>query len=132
MNHDKIKMREKLSYAAVNFGNIPIMTLINGYLLIFYTNICGLSPAACATLFLIARILGRLNDPLVGFVIDHLPEYKAWTFPAKSDCRDCFVQSKLPHAVVRTNACTGWKADYRIHFLSVAWRTVPCNGHFFK
>lgn len=46
MNHDKIKMREKLSYAAVNVGNIPIMTLINGYLLIFYTNICGLSPAA--------------------------------------------------------------------------------------
>ena len=76
MNHDKIKMREKLSYAAVNFGNIPIMTLINGYLLIFYTNICGLSPAACATLFLIARILDGLNDPLVGFVIDHLPNTK--------------------------------------------------------
>ena len=57
MNQDKIKMREKLSFAMANFGNIPIMTLINGYLLIFYTNICGLSPAACATLFLIARFL---------------------------------------------------------------------------
>ena len=57
-----------------NFGNIPVMTLINGYLLIFYTNICGLSPAACATLFLIARFLDAINDPLVGFMIDHLPE----------------------------------------------------------
>ena len=73
MNQDKIKLREKLAYATVNFGNIPVMTVINGYLLIFYTNICGLSPAACATLFLIARILDGLNDPLVGFVIDHLP-----------------------------------------------------------
>ena len=43
MNQDKIKMREKLSFAMANFGNIPAMTLINGYLLIFYTNICGLS-----------------------------------------------------------------------------------------
>ena len=41
MNQDKIKMREKLSFAMANFGNIPIMTLINGYLLIFYTNICS-------------------------------------------------------------------------------------------
>lgn len=72
MNQDKIKMREKLSFAMANFGNIPVMTLINGYLLIFYTNICGLSPAACATLFLIARFLDAINDPLVGFMIDHL------------------------------------------------------------
>ena len=80
MNQDKIKMREKLSFAMANFGNIPIMTLINGYLLIFYTNICGLSPAVCATLFLIARFLDAINDPLVGFIIDHLPTRKMGHF----------------------------------------------------
>lgn len=80
MNQDKIKMREKLSFAMANFGNIPVMTLINGYLLIFYTNICGLSPAACATLFLIARFLDAINDPLVGFMIDHLPTRKMGHF----------------------------------------------------
>lgn len=80
MNQDKIKMREKLSFAMANFGNIPIMTLVNGYLLIFYTNICGLSPAACATLFLIARFLDAINDPLVGFMIDHLPTRKMGHF----------------------------------------------------
>lgn len=80
MNQDKIKMREKLSFAMANFGNIPVMTLINGYLLIFYTNICGLSPAACATLFLIARFLDAINDPLVGFTIDHLPTRKMGHF----------------------------------------------------
>lgn len=80
MNQDKIKIREKLSFAMANFGNIPVMTLINGYLLIFYTNICGLSPAACATLFLIARFLDAVNDPLVGFVIDHLPTRKMGHF----------------------------------------------------
>ena len=49
MNHDKIKMREKLSYAAVNFGNIPIMTLINGYLL--YQHLRAESGGVCDIVF---------------------------------------------------------------------------------
>lgn len=73
MNDTKISLREKAAYASLNIGNIPVMTLINGYLLIFYTNIVGLDPRACATMFLIARILDGLNDPLVGFLIDKLP-----------------------------------------------------------
>ena len=76
MGKDKIKFKEKLAYATVNFGNIPIMTIINGYLLIFYTNICGIRPAACAKMFLNARILDGLTEPLVGFVIDHCPNTK--------------------------------------------------------
>lgn len=72
-NNNKIGFMEKVSYASLNIGNIPIMSLINGYLLIFYTNICGMDPKACATLFLIARILDALNDPLVGFCIDRMP-----------------------------------------------------------
>lgn len=79
MNQDKIKMREKLSFAMANFGNIPVMTLINGYLLIFIP-IYAASPAACATLFLIARFLDAINDPLVGFIIDHLPTRKMGHF----------------------------------------------------
>ena len=60
----------------VNLGNIPIQTILGSYLLIFYTNIVGLSPASCATLFLIARVLDGLNDPFVGFAIDHIPTTK--------------------------------------------------------
>ena len=69
----KVSLVEKISYVLVNLGNIPITTLMSSYLLIFYTTVCGMDPAACATLFLIARILDALNDPLVGFVIDHMP-----------------------------------------------------------
>lgn len=72
-NSNKIGFVEKVAYGSLNIGNIPIMSLINGYLLIFYTNICGMDPKACATLFLIARILDALNDPLVGFCIDRMP-----------------------------------------------------------
>lgn len=71
--NDKVTLKEKVSYALVNLGNIPIQTILGSYLLIFYTNVVGLSPAACATLFLIARILDAINDPFVGFAIDHIP-----------------------------------------------------------
>ena len=73
---DKVTLKEKISYALVNLGNIPIQTILGSYLQIFYTNIVGLSPASCATLFLIARVLDGLNDPFVGFAIDHIPTTK--------------------------------------------------------
>lgn len=63
--------KEKFSYVLANLGNVPVQAILGSYLLIFYTNIVGLSPAACATLFLIARIVDGLNDPIVGFIIDH-------------------------------------------------------------
>lgn len=53
------------------------MTTVNSFLLIFYTDVVGLNPAAVGTLFLIARVLDGLNDPLIGYVIDHLP-YTRW------------------------------------------------------
>lgn len=74
--NDKVTLKEKVSYALANLGNIPIQTILGSYLLIFYTNVVGLSPASCATLFLIARILDGLNDPFVGFAIDHIPTTK--------------------------------------------------------
>ena len=76
MKQDKVTLTEKISYVLVNLGNIPITTLVSSFLLIFYTNVCGMNAAACATLFLIARILDGLNDPIVGFCIDHLPTTK--------------------------------------------------------
>ena len=64
---------EKLSYLLANIGNIPLMTLTGSFLLIFYTNVVGLNPAAVATLFLISRVLDGINDPVMGFLIDRMP-----------------------------------------------------------
>jgi GPH family glycoside/pentoside/hexuronide:cation symporter/glucuronide carrier protein len=69
----RIKVKEKFAFFSVNLGNIPIMTLISGFLLIFYVNVAGLDPAAVATMFIITRVLDGLNDPIMGYIIDHLP-----------------------------------------------------------
>lgn len=77
---NKIKFKEKASYALLNMGNIPVTLIVSSFLLIFYTNVVGLNPAACATLFLIARIVDAVNDPFVGFIIDRLPNTKLGHF----------------------------------------------------
>ncbi|MEX2718792.1 MAG: MFS transporter [Candidatus Sigynarchaeum springense] len=72
----RIGMKEKLAYFSVNIGNIPIMTLISSFLLIFYTDIAGLDPASVATMFIVTRVLDGINDPLMGYIVDHLPNTK--------------------------------------------------------
>lgn len=80
MIQKKIGFGEKLSYLLANVGNFPIMTLISAYLMIFYTDIVGLNPAAIATLFILTRVFDGLNDPIMGFIIDHLPPTKMGRF----------------------------------------------------
>ncbi|MFK7800813.1 MAG: MFS transporter [Anaerolineae bacterium] len=74
---DPILWREKFAFFWANAGNVPVMTTVNSFLLIFYTDVVGLNPAAVGTLFLVARVLDGLSDPIVGYVIDHLP-YTRW------------------------------------------------------
>jgi GPH family glycoside/pentoside/hexuronide:cation symporter/glucuronide carrier protein len=79
-NSGKIGIREKASFVMVNIGNIPVQILLNSFLMIFYTDVVGLNPAAIATLFLLARVVDGINDPIMGFVIDHLPRTKMGRF----------------------------------------------------
>ncbi len=70
----KIGIIEKIGFALTNLGNIPIMTLLNTYLLIFYTDVVGIDPAIVG--ILISRLLDGVSDPLLGFLIDRFPRTK--------------------------------------------------------
>ncbi len=76
MQVTRIGVIEKIGFALTNLGNIPIMTLLNTYLLIFYTDVIGINPAVVGTLFLISRLLDGISDPLLGFFIDRFPNTK--------------------------------------------------------
>ncbi len=75
-----LSRKEKFSFFLVNMGNIPLMTLLGSFLLIFYTDVVGLDPAIIGTLFLVSRIFDGVNDPVMGYVIDHLPRTKMGRF----------------------------------------------------
>ena len=53
----KVSIVEKMGLFMVCAGNIPLMGLLSGFFMIYYTNVVGLEPAALATLFLISKVV---------------------------------------------------------------------------
>lgn len=75
-----VPRKEKWAFFTVNFANIPMMSLINYFLLIFYIKIAGLDPVVIGTLFIVSKVIDGLNDPISGFIIDRLPKRKLGRF----------------------------------------------------
>ena len=75
-----LTFKEKFAFFLANMGNIPLMTLLGGFLLIFYTDIVGLNAGLIGTLFLVSRVFDGVNDPIMGYVVDHLPRTKMGRF----------------------------------------------------
>ncbi len=67
---DPIRMGEKLAYGMGSFGKDFIMAMLSTYLLIFYTDVFGISAAVAGSIILTARIWDAANDPLIGAIAD--------------------------------------------------------------
>lgn len=78
--NQKVGIGEKVCYLLANIGNIPLMTLLSAFFLIFYTDVVGLDPAALATLFLISKVVDGISDPVMGFILDKFPITKMGKF----------------------------------------------------
>ncbi|MDU5261350.1 MAG: glycoside-pentoside-hexuronide (GPH):cation symporter [Clostridium celatum] len=69
--NDDVSIKTLSSYAAGSLGNNIIFSLINTYLLIFLTDNFGVGAAAVGTLFLVARIIDGITDPIMGVIVDN-------------------------------------------------------------
>lgn len=67
---DRITLREKLSYGFGNFGINLQFGMTGAFLMYFYTDVYRISPAVVGTLFLFARAIDAVFDPLMGLLID--------------------------------------------------------------
>jgi GPH family glycoside/pentoside/hexuronide:cation symporter len=70
MDKIKISFREKVGYGFGDMASSMFWKLFGMYLMIFYTDVYGLSPAAVGTMFLITRVWDSFFDPIVGVVAD--------------------------------------------------------------
>lgn len=62
--------RVKFGFGIGDLGGNLYFTIIGFYLLFFFTDIVGLSPALAGTSLLIGKIWDGINDPLIGFLSD--------------------------------------------------------------
>ena len=66
-----MSIKSKIAYAAGDAGiNLYFMSTMT-FLLYFYTDYYGLSAATAAGVFLVARIVDAVSDPLMGYLADH-------------------------------------------------------------
>ncbi|PWG80977.1 MFS transporter [Pararcticibacter amylolyticus] len=70
MEKDKIRFKEKVGYGLGDAASSMFWKLFSMYLLIFYTDVFGISAAAAGTMFLITRIWDSCFDPVVGVLAD--------------------------------------------------------------
>lgn len=76
----KFNTGDKVGYALGDMGNAMFFGFVGSYLMLFYTDILGISAAAVGTLFLVARIWDAINDPIMGTLVDRVGTTKHGKF----------------------------------------------------
>ena len=63
-NESDVSMKTLISFGMGSLGNNIICAMIGTYLTIYLTDSFGISAAAVGTLFLVARIIDAITDPI--------------------------------------------------------------------
>lgn len=66
----KVKFTEKAAYGLGDVGFNFYWTSISAFLLIFYTDVFGISAAAAGTMMLVTKIIDAFTDPMMGALAD--------------------------------------------------------------
>ena len=78
----KLSWLQRIGFGAGDMAQNLIYQTVSIWLLFFYTNVYGLSPATAAVMFLVVRLVDVLWDPLVGAFVDKSNpkwgKYRSW------------------------------------------------------
>lgn len=86
-------MKDKIGYMAGDMANDMFFIFASSFLMVYYTNVLGISGAAVGTLFLVARIVDAFTDIGMGRIVD--------TFkPAKDGRFRPWIRRVAPFAVI--------------------------------
>lgn len=66
----KIRLSEKIGYGLGDMSSSMFWKLFGTYLMIFYTDVFGISAAVVGTMFAVTRVWDSFFDPVVGAVAD--------------------------------------------------------------
>lgn len=68
----EVKTRNILCWGMGDIFGSGAMTITGLWLLYFYIEVAGLSPAAAASIFAIAKIWDGITDPVMGYITDNI------------------------------------------------------------
>ncbi|MFD2166629.1 glycoside-pentoside-hexuronide (GPH):cation symporter [Thalassotalea euphylliae] len=80
-----VSVKEKIAYGLGDTASNIIFQTVMMFLMLYYTDVVGLSPAVVGTMFLVVRVIDAVTDPLMGAVADrthtkwgHFRPYLLW------------------------------------------------------
>lgn len=68
--NQKLKNKTVIAYGLGSLGKDLALGVIGSYLLIFYTDILGISAAAAGAILVFTKIWDAINDPMMGSIVD--------------------------------------------------------------
>lgn len=88
-----VRLINYVAYGSNDVLGAGSMAVISGWVLIFYTQFCGLSAGQAATIFAVARVLDAFASPLIGYISDH---FGATWLGRKFGRRRFFILAAIP------------------------------------
>ncbi|GFP74423.1 MFS transporter [Clostridium fungisolvens] len=79
-SNNKFGLKDKLGYMFGDFGNDFFFIFASSFLMVFYTDVFGISPTITGIVFLVARLWDAIMDVAVGRFIDSRPATKNGKF----------------------------------------------------
>ncbi len=77
---DPFGIKDKIGYMFGDIGNNFSFNVVNSFLMIFYTNVLGLTGAQVGVLFILARFVDAFADITIGRMVDNSKLHKIGRF----------------------------------------------------
>lgn len=91
VNH--VPKKEWMAYCIGALGQGMIYAIMSSYISDFYLNVLKVTPVFVLLLMLLARIWDAINDPIMGFIVDHVN-------PRRGKMRPYILYTPIPVAIL--------------------------------
>lgn len=67
----RLSFVERFGYGMGDYAGNLVYSAISAFLLVYYTNVVGASPAAAAGIIAVSKFFDGISDLVMGYIVDH-------------------------------------------------------------